>query len=209
MIIQKYGNALEKSTFRLLYRDGIFDLAFGSMLIISSINIYLDINDIETSIFLRILLVPVVVILAIIKGFITQKRIGYAKFKPVRNRKRLVSFIIAILALLLTSVIYILAVGGKIDSSAKNEWFPLLLEFIFLVGIFFLMAYFTDYYKFYLVGIIMGLASPVSRFLEPYLGTRYFGLALQFIAGSYLLISGIFLFITFMVKFPKTGNYEV
>ena len=208
MKTQKTANNLEKSTFRLLYRDGIFDLAFGSMLIIYSINMYLDINDIETSIFLKILLVPVVVILALVKGFITQKRIGYVKFKAVRNRKRLVSFIIAIAALLLTSIVYILAVGGKIESPAKNEWFPLLLEFIFLVGIFFLMAYFTDYYKFYIVGIIMGLASPASIFLEPYLGTRYFGLALQFIAGSYLLISGIILFITFMAKFPKTGNYE-
>jgi hypothetical protein len=208
METQKYGNNLEKSTFRLLYRDGIFDLAFGSMLIIYSINMYLDINDIQTSIIFRLLIIPVVVILALIKAFITQKRIGYAKFKPGRNRKRLVSYLIAISALLFTTIIYILAAGGKIESSDKNEWFSLLIEFIFLVGIFFLMAYFTDYYKFYLVGIIMGLASPASIFLEPYLGTRYFGLALQFIAGTYLFISGIILFSTFLVKFPKAGNYE-
>lgn len=208
MNTQKIGNKLEKNTFRLLYRDGIFDLAFGSMLIIYSINMYLDINDIETSTIMRILIIPVVLILALVKILVTQKRIGYVKFKPVRNRKRLISFIIATAALLLTAVVYILAVSGKMESSAKNEYLSLLLEFIFLVGVFFLLAYFTDYYKFYLIGIVMGLATPVSIFLEPYLGTRYYGLALQFIAGSYLFLSGIILFITFLMKFQKPVNYE-
>jgi len=205
---QRIGNKLEKNTFRLLYRDGIFDLAFGSMLIIYSINIYLDINGIETSIFMRTLLIPVVVLLSLVKVFITQKRMGYVKFKPVRNRKRLISFIIATSALVLTTFVYILATGGQLGATAGNEWISLLLEFVFLVGVFFLLAYFTDYYKFYLVGIVMGLASPASIFLEPYLGTRYFGLALQFIAGGYLIISGLILFITFFKKIPKTGNYE-
>ena len=202
------GNRLEKNTFRLLYRDGIFDLAFGSMLIINSINIYMDINNIETSIFMRILLIPVVVILSLVKILITQKRIGYVKFKRSRNRKRLISFVIATAALLFTTIIYILAAGGKMESSDKNEWVSLFIEFIFLVGVFFLLAYFTDYSKFYLVGIVMGLASPASIFLEPYLGTRYYGLALEFIAGSYLLVSGLILFVTFFIKFPKPVNHE-
>ncbi len=202
------GNKLEKRTFRILYRDGIFDLAFGSMLIIYSINMYLDINDIETSIFMRTLIIPVVIILAALKILVTQKRIGYVKFKRIRNRKRLISFIIATAALVFTTIIYILAAGGKMDSSGQNEWVSLLIEFVFLVSVFFLLAYYADYYKFYIIGLTMGFGVPVSIYLEPYLGTIYYGLALQFIVGSALLISGIVLFITFMKQFPKNPNYE-
>ncbi|HCC69768.1 MAG TPA: hypothetical protein DEQ09_01240 [Bacteroidales bacterium] len=199
---------LEKHTYRMIYRDGIFDLAMGSMLIIYSINMYLGINEIETSLFMRLLIVPVVLVLALVKIFITQKRIGYVKFRRSRSRKKLISFIIATAALVFTTVIYILAAGGKIDSSARNESISLLIEFIFLVGVFFLLAYFTDYLNFYIIGLAMGFGVPVSIYLEPYLGTRYYGLALQFIVGSALFIAGIILFITFMKKFPKSPDHE-
>ena len=202
------GNKLEKRTFRILYRDGIFDLVFGSMLIIYSINMYLDINEIETPFLMRILLIPVVLILAGIKVFVAQKRIGYVKFKRIRNRKRLMSFIIATAALVFTTIIYILAAGGKMGSSGRNEWVSLLIEFVFLVSVFFLLAYYTDYYKFYIIGLTMGFGAPVSIYLEPYLGTRYYGLALQFTVGLALLISGTVLFITFFKEFPKNPDNE-
>lgn len=202
------GKTLERNTYRMIYRDGIFDLAFGSMFIIYSINMYLDINNIDTSLFMRILIIPVVLILAVIKLLITQKRIGYVKFKRIRNRKKLISFIIATAALVFTTIIYILAAGGKINSSDKNEWISLLIEFVFLVSVFFLLAYYTDYYKFYIIGLAMGFGSPVSIYLEPYLGTRYYGLALLFIVGIVLIVSGIILLINFLNQFPKNPDYE-
>ena len=202
------GKTLERNTYRMIYRDGIFDLAFGSMFIIYSINMYLDINNIDTSLFMRILIIPVVLILAVIKLLITQKRIGYVKFKRIRNRKKLISFIIATAALVFTTIIYILAAGGKINSSDKNEWISLLIEFVFLVSVFFLLAYYTDYYKFYIIGLAMGFGSPVSIYLEPYLGTRYYGLALLFIVGTVLIVSGIILLINFLNQFPKNPDYE-
>ena len=202
------GKTLERNTYRMIYRDGIFDLAFGSMLIIYSINMYLDINNIDTSLFMRILIVPVVLIFAAIKLFITQKRIGYVKFKQSRNRKKLISFIIATAALAFTTVIYILAAGGKMDSSTQNEWVSLLIEFVFLVSVFFLLAYYTGYYKFYIIGLAMGFGVPVSIYLEPYLGTRYYGLALLFIVGTVLIVLGIILLITFLNQFPKNPDYE-
>lgn len=202
------GKTLERNTYRMIYRDGIFDLAFGSMFIIYSINMYLDINNIDTSLFMRILIIPVVLILAVIKLLITQKRIGYVKFKRIRNRKKLISFIIATAALVFTTIIYILAAGGKINSSDKNEWISLLIEFVFLVSVFFLLAYYSDYYKFYIIGLAMGFGSPVSIYLEPYLGTRYYGLALLFIVGIVLIVSGIILLINFLNQFPKNPDYE-
>ncbi|MEA1886955.1 MAG: hypothetical protein U9N72_07085 [Bacteroidota bacterium] len=202
------GKTLESKTYRILYRDGIFDLAMGSMLIIYSINMYLHINNIDTPFIIRILLVPIVLVLAMVKIFITQKRIGYVKFRRSRNRKRLMSFIIATAALVLTTIIYILAASGKIESEQKNTWLSLLIEFVFLLSVFFLMAYFTDYYKFYIIGLAMGFGGPVSKYLEPYPGTRYFGLAVVFTVGSFLLASGIIMLITFLNQFPKTVNNE-
>jgi len=202
------GKTLESKTYRMLYRDGIFDLSFGSMLIIYSINMYLYINNIDTPFIMRILLVPIVIALSLVKIFITQKRIGYVKFRRSRNRKRLISFIVATSALVFTTVIYILAASGSMETEQKDAQLTLLIEFVFLVSVFFLLAYFTDYYKFYLVGLAMGFGSPVSKYLEPYLGSRYYGLALVFIIGTYLLASGIILLITFLNQYPETVNNE-
>ena len=202
------GKTLETKTFRMLYRDGIFDLVFGSMLIIYSINMYLYINNIDTPFIMRILLIPVVIALSLVKIFITQKRIGYVKFRRSRNRKRLISFIVATSALVFTTVIYILAASGNMEAEQKDAQLTLIIEFVFLVSVFFLLAYFTDYYKFYLVGLAMGFGSPVSKYLEPYLGSRYYGLALVFIIGIYLLASGIILLVTFLNQHPETVNNE-
>ena len=157
---------------------------------------------------MRILLVPIVIALSLVKIFITQKRIGYVKFRRSRNRKRLISFIVATSALVFTTVIYILAASGSMETEQKDAQLTLLIEFVFLVSVFFLLAYFTDYYKFYLVGLAMGFGSPVSKYLEPYLGSRYYGLALVFIIGTYLLASGIILLITFLNQYPETVNNE-
>ncbi len=202
------GKTLETKTFRMLYRDGIFDLVFGSMLIIYSINMYLYINNIDTPFIMRILLIPVVIALSLVKIFITQKRIGYVKFRRSRNRKRLISFIVATSALVFTTVIYILAASGNMEAEQKDAQLTLIIEFVFLVSVFFLLAYFTDYYKFYLVGLAMGFGSPVSKYLEPYLGSRYYGLSLVFIIGIYLLASGIILLVTFLNQHPETVNNE-
>ena len=202
------GKTLERKTFRILYRDGIFDLAMGSMLIIYSINMYLDINNIIAPIIIRILILPVVIVLAAIKILFTRKRIGYVRFKRSRNKKKLIGFIVATSALIFTTVIYILAVKGKMNATDQNEWLHLLIEFIFLISVFFLLAYYTEYNKFYIIGLAMGFGSPVSIYLEPYLGTRYYGLALVFIEGTFLLASGIILLIIFLNKFPKTANNE-
>ena len=202
------GKTLESKTYRMLYRDGIFDLVFGSMLIIYSINMYLYINNIDTPFIMRILLIPIVIALSLVKIFITQKRIGYVKFRRSRNRKRLISFIVATSALVFTTVIYILAASGNMETEQKDAQLTLIIEFVFLVSVFFLLAYFTDYYKFYLVGLAMGFGSPVSKYLEPYLGSRYYGLALVFIIGVYLLASGIILLVTFLNQHPETVNNE-
>ena len=65
------GSKLEKKTFRSFYSDGIMDMAFGSMLIVFAINALLTIKGIEEPFILRILVVPIVLILALFKTFYT------------------------------------------------------------------------------------------------------------------------------------------
>ncbi|HUS87296.1 MAG TPA: hypothetical protein VMW76_08655 [Bacteroidales bacterium] len=198
---------LEKETFRLFYKDGIFDLSFGSMLIIYTINMYIDINAIGSSLIMNLLILPVIIIFALVKGFVTTKRIGYVKFIRGRNIKMLKTFIIATIALLFTTLMFVLAASGKISGDTKNSPLPLLIEFMFLVGVFSILAYYTDYTNFYIVGLAMAIGSPLSIYLEPLLGTRYYGLAVIFIAGCYLFINGVVQFATFFNKFPR-ANYD-
>lgn len=199
---------LERSTFRTYYRDGIFDLVFGSMLLIYCLNMYLDSKGGETSFIITILIIPVAIVLAVVKKFLTSPRIGYVKFRKVRNKKRLKAMILATAALVLTTVVYYFAARGAITSSGKNSVLPLILEFIFLVGLFSLLAYYTDYYDFYTVGLAMGLGSPLATLFQPLTGSEIYGKIILFAAGLYLLMKGIYNFSTFFSKFPKHVNHE-
>jgi len=199
---------LEKNTFRMYYKDGVFDMSFGAMLIIYSINSSLDIIQVEYPFIMRILILPVFIIFALVKTFITSKRLGHVKFKRGRNMKRMKAMLIATLALVFTAFMYYLSVKGSITSDQKSTFIPLLIEFFFLITIFGLLAYFTDYSNFYIIGLAMGIGQPASRLLEPLLGTRFYGLVLMFIIGAYLLIIGAIAFISFFKKFPKVDYHE-
>ena len=205
---QIIGNKLELSTFRVYYSDGIMDLAFGSMLVISAINSWLDLNQVETSIFMRILVIPVVIILVAFKVFYTQKRMGHVKFRPSRNRKRLNAILVAIAAVIFTSVLYYLTSSGKMTTEDKNSMIPLIIEFTLLVGIFSLLAFYTDFYNFYIVGLAMGLGSPMARLFEPLTGTRIYGYIIMFMAGLALIIFGITQLVIFLLRYPKTSKDE-
>ena len=199
---------LERDTFRIFYSDGIMDLAFGSMLIIFAINVFTSLSGNEESLIMKILVIPVILLLVIFKTFITSKRLGYVKFSPGRNRKRLAAILIATAAVIITAFIFYLSSSGKISREQKNDFIPLLIEFTVLVVIFSLIAYFTDYYNLYIVGLAMGIGSPLSIMLEPYSGTRVHTIAIMFLAGLGLFLNGIFLLIKFLNRFPKTMGHE-
>lgn len=202
------GSKLEQATFRLYYSDGIMDLAFGSMLIIFAINSILDLKHIETSFMMRILIVPVVIIFALFKALYTQKRLGHVKYKPSRNRKRLIAMLIASSALILTSILFYFSSKGLIATGQKNGFITLILEFVILIAIFSLLAYFTDYYNFYLVGLAMGIGSPLALLTEPISGTTLYGLLLMLMAGMALFIFGTVQLIIFMIQHPRNASHE-
>lgn len=202
------GSKLERDTFRIYYSDGIMDLAFGSMLIIFSINTFTSLNGAEESLIMRILIIPVILLLVLYKTFVTSKRLGYVKFSSVRNRKRLIAILIAAGAMVITAIIFYYSSSGKISNEQKNDFIPLLIEFSALVLIFSLIAYFTDYYNLYIVGLAMAIGSPLSLMLEPYAGTRIHTIAIMFFAGLGLFLHGIILLVKFLNRFPKTSGHE-
>ena len=199
---------LEKQSFHNYFKDGIFEILFGSMFIIFIINSYSFNAGHENSLFVRLLIIPVSLILALIKMFITNRRVGYVKFSKPRRKKQKWVLFVAVVAQIIPLAAYILSLKGIIQTEQKSQFFSLFIEFMFLILVFGLISYFTQYPVFFIVGIIYAFGVPFTIYLKPWLKTRDYGYGLMAIAGIILLVYGFYRFVLFLKNYPKLKHDE-
>ena len=78
---------LEKQTYLLFFKDGIFELLFGGIFIIYAINTWFEMSQLSSPLWQRLLIIPLSVILALLKELVTKKRIGKVTFSKKRKQK--------------------------------------------------------------------------------------------------------------------------
>ncbi|MBN1821092.1 MAG: hypothetical protein JW833_10255 [Prolixibacteraceae bacterium] len=195
---------IEKTSFHLHFKDGMFELLFGSMFISFVINSFMDNSGYVSPLFIRLLIIPVAIILALLKLLITQPRIGSVKYSEPRRNKQKWVLITAISAQVITFILYYLSVKGIIHTETKSRFTSLLIEFMFLILVFGLISYNTSYSLFFIVGVVYAFGVPFTIFLEPWIHTRNYGYGFIAIAGIIILITGIIKLLSFLKKYPKT-----
>ncbi|NQU86642.1 MAG: hypothetical protein HQ541_12855 [Mariniphaga sp.] len=201
-------NQLEKKSFHIYFKDGIMELLFGSIFLIYFTNSILDNLEITSPLLVRFLILPVTLILVLIKTLITNPRIGSVKYSKARRKKRKWVLYIAFSAQMLTAVAYFLSVKVIIQTEQKSQFIPLLIEFMFLILIFGLISYYTEYSIFFIVGLIYALSVPFTIFLQPWIHTRNYGYGLMAIAGLVILTIGFYKFFVFLKEYPKIAKNE-
>lgn len=199
---------LEKQTYLLYFKDGIFELLFGSMFIIFAINTWFDMYDIFRPLWLRLLIVPVAAGIALLKEFFTKRRIGTIHFSKKRRKKTGWMIGLVIAAQIATLIVFLLSNAGKISTAEKTGLLSLLIEFFFLVLIFYAVTWFTGYKTFVLAGLVYAFSTPFILLLNPELHHSLLRIGIMMFAGFVFLIFGIIRFFHFLKEYPKPAGHE-
>ena len=190
---------VEKQTYRFTFTDGLYDMAYGSLIFFAAIAPIL--REILYPSYIIFLILPAPLILILGKRFITIPRIGIVKFNLNRTKSRnkigllfAILFPITVLMVVLTFLgVYNIKVGGYIVPVGAGLFVLILLS---------LIAYIMDYPHFYLYAVSIGLGIPLADLLKPIFGEPLHYIISFGISGTLILIYGIITLIKFIKKYP-------
>ena len=190
---------VEKQTYRFTFTDGLYDMAYGSLLICFAIAPIL--REILYPSYIIFLTVPAPLILILGKIFITNPRIGIVKFN--QNRTKSIKKIGLLIAILfpITVVTVVLTFLGIHNIKVEGYIVPVGAG-LFAIILLSLIAYTMDYPHFYLYAVSIGLGIPLAELLEPVFGEPLDYFISFGISGTLILLYGIITLIKFLKKFP-------
>ena len=190
---------VEKQTYEFTFTDGLYDMAYGSLIFFIAIAPIL--REILYPSYIIFLILPSPLIIILGKKFITVPRIGIVKFNLNRTKSRnkiglLIAILVPITVLLVVLTylgIYNIKVGGYIVPLGAGLFTLILLS---------LIAYIMDYPHFYLYAVSIGLGIPLAALLKPIFGEPIHYILSFGISGTLILIYGIITLIKFIKKYP-------
>ena len=190
---------VEKQTYRFTFSDGIYDIAYGSLLIFIAIAPILREMIYLGYIFFMILPAPLIILLG--KKFISIPRMGIVKFNYNRSKSKNKLMLLIAILFPLTVIIVVLTfigmfnvkVGGYIVPVGAGLFALLLLSTI---------AYTLEYPHFYLYAVSIGLGIPLAELMEPIVGGPLDYIISFGTSGTFLCIYGIITLIKFIKKYP-------
>ena len=190
---------VEKQTYRFTFTDGLYDMAYGSLLFFAAIAPIL--REILYPSYIIFMILPASLILILGKKFITIPRIGIVKFNQNRTKSRnklglliAILFPITVIMVVLTFLgVYNIKVGGYIVPVGAGLFTLILLSVI---------GYVIDYPHFYFYAVSIGLGIPLAALLKPIFGDPLHYIISFGISGTLILIYGIFTLIKFIKKYP-------
>jgi hypothetical protein len=199
MVEQLNLKEIEKKAYQFTFKDGLYDMAYGLLLVLVSIAPILREMIYLGYIFFLIFPAPLIIILG--KRYVTIPRIGIVKFSQKRTKSQ--SKILLLIAVLvpLTVLMVILTFLGMFNVTVGGYIVPVGAG-LFALILLSLVAYFIDYSHFYLYGISIGLGIPVAEVLEPLLGDLFNYVVCFGISGALIFMYGLLTFITFVQKYP-------
>ncbi len=203
--------ALEKKAFRSFFKDGIYDVFLG--LILLSLGLPFILNefgwlDYETMIwplvFAFVLNIGALLFFVFGKKYITVPRLGLVRFGKGRKRKmrhvRLLlafSVLVGVVTFFLT-LFKILPVGEKSGIPAAGLIFGIQALIVFSLA-----AYFMDFTRLYLYAFLFAVSLPVTFWLKKNDFFAYPSLYVFLLTAGPMLVIGWILFIRFLRHFPK------
>jgi len=208
--------ALEKKAFRSFFKDGIYDVFLG--LILLSFGLPLILNEFGLLDYVTIkmpLLIPLslnigaLVFFIVGKKYITAPRLGIVRFGKTRKRKMMhvklllaISVLIGVITFFL-SLFKVLPVGGK-----TGVPIPIIIFSIQVLIVFSLAAYFMDFTRLYLYAFLFAVSMPVTFWLKKNTVMTHPTLWVFSLTAVPMLIVGWIQFVRFLRQYPRKGTAE-
>ena len=203
---------IERKAFTSTFQDGLWDLFLGLQLLAWGLAPLLEeivpLSDWWVAVLAAPLMLVYLAILAV-KKYITAPRIGRIKFGPKRKAKMkkivAISSIILLLGLLL-GTLWLRAMASGLPGWAAGIPLPPVIWMVLFITGFSLAAYFLDFSRLYLYGVLYAISLPTRIILKqnPALGS--ISLIAYFVSGSVMVLIGAVLFIRFLRDYPISAE---
>lgn len=202
--------ALEKKAFRSFFKDGIYDLFMG--LILLSFGLPLILNEfgwLDYATITMPLLIPLILNLGALlffifgKKYITVPRLGIAHFGKARKRKLMHVKLLLVFSVLIGVIMFFLSlfkvfpVGGTTGIPL-----PFVIFGIQSLLIFSFVAYFMDFTRLYLYAFLFAVSLPLTFWLKRNTELLYPSLWVFTLTTVPMLAVGCVVFIKFLTQFP-------
>jgi len=199
---------LERKAWKSFFQDGIWDIYFGLLILGMGLSSFSFFVNLPEPLNLFIILIPIysIAILFLILGkkFITTPRIGHIKFGTKRKKINKKIAIILGAQVIITCLMVIFTVLGLFQYVQINSVIVMLLIGLLFVALpITILAYFWDFPRLYIYGLLGGSGFFIAELLNPILGQPLdLFIPYTFISGS-MIIVGMYYFIKFLKKYPK------
>jgi hypothetical protein len=192
----------ERKVFKTTVDDGLWDILLGCYFLSFVLAIYLSpaLGDFWSS----AVTIPVwgltFLVILLIRKYIVTPRMGVVKFGHMRKTKlvkfTLVMVIVNVIALIL-GIIAAMSFG-----TVPGQVYSIILGMIILIG-FSIAAYFLDISRFYIYGLVIGLAPVVGEWLWQHGYASHHGFPITFgIIAGIMILTGLVIFVRLLRDNP-------
>ena len=178
---------VERRAWTLYYQDGLWDIFFGLLFLGGGLRVLTD------NLWFYLLVAAGILVFILGKRWITLPRLGQIQFSAQRKARTAVVRIVALGAMIVTAVIFILIVTGSDLSGLPLNW----LFVIMVPSVFLLMATMMDFTRLYGYAVLVAVFTVLGEFV----GNPAAAWA-QIIAGLVPLAVGIVLLARFLRRYP-------
>ena len=197
---------VERKAWRSFYQDGLWDIFWGLLLLAMAVGALLsDIGRSEPLQYGILIALEAVAILVLFVGKrrITVPRIGRVRFGPKRKRRLSKVRVVLAISVLVGAALFVAGpvLTGKLSRSMTFEFILPAGWLVNCLVVFSLMAYFLDFSRLYVIGLMYAIAVPldvVQRELS--------SIDLTFVAfgapAAVILLMGAVVFIRFLRDYP-------
>ena len=194
---------IEKRSYRAYFRTGLYDVAFGVLIL--SFAIAPVIRDVIGLFYIPIFIIPGPLIILLGMKHVIVPRLGIVKFSEKRKSAKKKMMIITVFSTtILTALLALTAAGvfpGFIGEVLSGVMFMLIIGIIVIILMGFI-AYIMDFKNMLYYGLAIGIGIPTAEFLHGVVGVPLDSLITFGILGSLLLIYGLINLSSFLKKYP-------
>ena len=191
----------EREVFRTVYQDGLWDLFLGCFMLLFALAPLLSVRlgDFWSSAVFLPFWGLVVLGIWLVRKHVIAPRVGVVKFGQARQRK-LRKFSLVMLAVNVVALVLGVIVAWR--SPVPGLPVPIVFGLILLAG-FSLAAYFLDFSRLYVYGLLVGLAPIVGEWLYTNHKVSHHGLPITFgIVSGIMILTGLVIFVRLLRDNP-------
>jgi hypothetical protein len=194
----------ERRAFRATFQDGLWDVLLGCFFLMFAIAPLLSkhLGDFWSSAVFVPFWALAYLVIYLVRRQVVIPRMGVARFGPTRRVKLLWLNVVLFVVFLAGLVVSLLTRGPDAGVWMRTLPFGLIVALVFLVTLS-AAAFFLDFPRLYIYGVLAGLAPVVGDWLYVQFRIPHHGFPLTFgIASGIMILTGLIIFVRFVRSHP-------